>query len=344
MSESIFELLELFETNSVETKFKQIVDAVVGAIRNNKLHNGDRLPSVRDMCAQYSISRDTVCKAYEIMREKGIIEKTRSKGYAIANDKYNDDLNVFIMFDIWNSYKEDIYKGIFDTFTSINSGSSVLQVYYSNRDEDHFEEFLMNNYGKYEYYVLMSFPSKKVEQVIKQLDQSKLLVADVCTEYAGAGATVIAQDHDHELTKALNCARQKIMQYKEFVLCAPDDCFIPAGVKRGFKRFCQENGIKHSCIKKLTANKIAKGNAYFVIEDPDLVTIITYARDAKYKFGRDLGLLSYNSTPLKKLVEGGISTVSIDFYRMGVLIAQQIMNRDKAYQLVPTEFIEGNTL
>ncbi len=344
MADDAFEILDLFDDDSFDTKYKRIVNSVIQAVRRKRLRRGERLPSVRGMCERYSISRDTVCKAYEILREKGVIEKFHGKGYVVANDSYKADINVFVMFDIWNPYKEKIYTGLLDSINAQTEGQAAVQVYYSNRDEDLFAEFLTNSAGKFEYYVVMPFESEKVRQVIRDFDQSKLLVADVYTEYAGEGAVVIAQSHDEELTRVLLEAQELIKRYNRFILCFPVGYFIPECLKRGYERFCAACGIEPEYINNLCAEDVVAGNAYFVIEDPDLVTLVKASRNQGYKLGRDVGLLSYNSTPLKEVIEGGLTTVSIDFYRMGELIAEQIVNRDIAYQLVPTELILGNTL
>ena len=344
MANNIFKILESFLDEVYDAKYKLIVNSVIRAVRGNKLNRGDRMPSVRDMCAHYSISRDTVCRAYEILREKGVIEKFHGKGYVIATDGYRSDLNIFVMFDIWNSYKEKIYAGIMDKINADTEGLASVQVYYSNRDEDLFAEFLATSVGKFEYYVVMPFTSEKVRRVIRDFDQSKLLVADVKTEYAGKGATVVAQSHDTELTRVLEQARELILKYRRFVLCFPEGYFIPPELKHGYEVFCRNNGIEPEYCEKLRSEDVVKGTAYFVIEDLDLVTLVKAAVKNGYRFGTDVGMLSYNSTPLKEVIEGGVTTVSIDFYRMGELIADQIINRSIPYQLVPTELIAGNTL
>ncbi len=45
-------------------KYIQLVDAIVNAINEHTLSEGDMLPSVNDLVKNASISRDTVFKAY----------------------------------------------------------------------------------------------------------------------------------------------------------------------------------------------------------------------------------------------------------------------------------------
>ena len=45
--------------------------------------------------------------------------------------------------------------------------------------------------------------------------------------------------------------------------------------------------------------------------------------------GVDFGIISYNETPLKKVVENGITTISTDFVEMGKILARMILNGKK---------------
>ena len=45
--------------------------------------------------------------------------------------------------------------------------------------------------------------------------------------------------------------------------------------------------------------------------------------------GVDFGIISYNETTLKKVVENGITTISTDFVAMGKILAQMILNGKK---------------
>ena len=45
-----------------------------------------------------------------------------------------------------------------------------------------------------------------------------------------------------------------------------------------------------------------------------------------------IGIISYNETPLKKVVENGITTISTDFKAMGKLLANMILENKKVRQ------------
>jgi DNA-binding LacI/PurR family transcriptional regulator len=61
----------------------------------------------------------------------------------------------------------------------------------------------------------------------------------------------------------------------------------------------------------------------------DLVHVIEKARQQNLKLGTDFGIISYNETPLKKVVSNGITTISTDFTAMGKLLAQMVLTGKK---------------
>jgi len=87
-----------FEVNndSIVPKYMQIVDGITESISQNALKQGDILPSVRALCKEYSLSQDTVVKAYNELKKRGIIDSVISKGYYVTSSaptfKQKDDL------------------------------------------------------------------------------------------------------------------------------------------------------------------------------------------------------------------------------------------------------------
>ena len=48
------------------------------------------------------------------------------------------------------------------------------------------------------------------------------------------------------------------------------------------------------------------------------------AKGKGWESGKDFGLISYNETPLKDVIEKGITTLSTDFYEMGKIVAEMV--------------------
>jgi len=45
--------------------------------------------------------------------------------------------------------------------------------------------------------------------------------------------------------------------------------------------------------------------------------------------GRDVGVISYNETPMKKIILDGITTISTDFEMMGRRVAEVILGKKR---------------
>ena len=68
-------------------------------------------------------------------------------------------------------------------------------------------------------------------------------------------------------------------------------------------------------------------DAYVVIEENDLVNLVRQVRKENLTLGKDIGIISYNDTPLKDLL--GINVVSTHFKAMGETAAYLVLNNKK---------------
>ena len=66
-------------------KYQQLVNGITNAIAENILQIGDLLPSVNSICKTNQLSRDTVFKAYSILKEQKAIEEFFEKLKSSAN-------------------------------------------------------------------------------------------------------------------------------------------------------------------------------------------------------------------------------------------------------------------
>jgi DNA-binding transcriptional MocR family regulator len=66
---------------------RQVYDSLLAKIESRALKSGDRLPSVRELAKQCSISTMTVTNAYQRLVAKGHVEARPASGYYVATDK-----------------------------------------------------------------------------------------------------------------------------------------------------------------------------------------------------------------------------------------------------------------
>ena len=87
---------------------------------------------------------------------------------------------------------------------------------------------------------------------------------------------------------------------------------------------------------------LLKGDLFITIEDDDLINLIEQVRDKELVLGNDIGIISYNDTPLKALL--GITVISTNFKIMGAITAHMLLNNENGQYKVPFSFIDRNSL
>ena len=65
--------------------------------------------------------------------------------------------------------------------------------------------------------------------------------------------------------------------------------------------------------------------------EDDLVLLIEKILDKKLKIGKEVGVISYNETALKKIILNGITTISTDFQMMGEKAAELILTKSSEH-------------
>jgi len=72
--------------NSDEAIYVQLRNQIVMGIATSRLHEGDSLPSVRQLAEEIGINMHTVNKAYTVLKQEGLIRLDRRRGAVIAID------------------------------------------------------------------------------------------------------------------------------------------------------------------------------------------------------------------------------------------------------------------
>ena len=78
--------------------YAQLIDIIYEMLDKNELTEGDKLPSERELCEIYQISRATVRQTMMELEKEGIIYKQHGKGAFIAPKKLKQDLSSFYSF------------------------------------------------------------------------------------------------------------------------------------------------------------------------------------------------------------------------------------------------------
>ena len=119
---------------------------------------------------------------------------------------------------------------------------------------------------------------------------------------------------------------------------------MPDGLRKGFQKFASKHNFSSGIIDRLDRHTILEGDAFLVFTDEDLVDLLKISNSLRLKIGQNIGIISYDDTPLKEVMAGGITVISTDFKKMGETTAHLITNRLKKKIANPCKLIRRNSL
>ncbi|WP_298140266.1 GntR family transcriptional regulator [Flavobacterium sp.] len=304
-------------------KYKQIVFSIEAAISENRLKKNDKLPSVNKVSLEFSISRDTVLLAYDELKKRGIIYAILGKGYYVKSVEFSFEQRIFLLFDELNIFKEDIYN----SFLEKMNNTAQVDIFFHHFNLEMFKKLLNESNGNYSKYIIMPTNLIGAATLIKTLPKHDVYILDQ-TNSDLKDYPSIHQNFVKDIYDALQKGKHLIDKYEKLILIFPG-FREPLGMKIGFEKFCNDNHLNHEVINQFEERTLVRGDIYVIPDDRDLVKVIEKSKIQNLKLGIDFGIISYNETPLKKVVENGITTISTDFNEMGRQLAEMILENKK---------------
>lgn len=308
-------------------KFQQLMDSVNEAISRNLLQVGDTLPSVNQLCKESSLSRDTVFKAYAELKNRGVIESVPNRGYFVAKAV----TKVFLFLDTFKAYKEVLYASFLDSLPD----TFAVDLHFHHYNIDDFEKIIKESLGKYTKYIIMNFDHKRVPEITRQIPASKLMVID-WNVHELEGSSSISQDFGQSLYDSLASGIDLIRKYERFIYLYPSFTYHPKISIKYFEKFCSDHQISFKTLYDFKKFDLQKGELYLLVSDRTLAKFLDHCEQKNLVPGQDVGVISYNETPMKKYVKDGITVISTDFELMGKKIAEFVITGEKTNVVIPT--------
>lgn len=346
----MYQYLKIDE-NSRIPKYRQIVDSVINNISNGNLKIDDKIPSINSFSEEYNLSRDTVEKAYQILKERKVITSIRGKGYYITRTKLISKVNILFLINKLSAYKMRIYNSFINTI----GGNSHTDLHIYHCDNSLFLNILEKNINVYDYYIIMPhFKTDDLKHVsytdeavkaINRIPKDKLILMDNNNLEIEGDVIEIYQDFENDIYNALKQGLAKISRYGKLILVYPENSVhpYPRRILHGFRKFCVEHKIDFEVLDEIYDDIILKkGDLFITIEETDLVSLVNQIRDKEFILGVEIGVISYNDTPLKELL--GITVISTDFMVMGETASRMILNKEKGKIKNPFNFIDRNSI
>lgn len=217
-------------------------------------------------------------------------------------------------------------------------------MFFHNFNTSLFKSLIRENVGSYTDYVIMPIPTKTIAPALDLIPKDKLYILDRGRRLFGKKYPSVCQNFRDDIYNALTSGIDLVKKYEAFYMLIPELSHFPSTLVKGFSQFCKDNNIAHAVVKQLPDNITKKGNAYLVLDDRNLVKIVKNAHAQNFEIGTDIGIISYNDTPLKSIVANGITTISTDFNLMGKHMAELILNKGKDHIDNPSSLIRRKSL
>lgn len=316
-------------------KFQQLIDAINEAISRNLLQIGDTLPSVNQLCKESSLSRDTVFKAYAELKNRGVIESVPNRCYFVAKAV----TKVFLFLDTFKAYKEVLYGSFLDNLPE----TIAVDLHFHHYNIDDFEKIIKESLGKYTKYIIMNFDHKRVPEITRQIPANKLLVID-WKIHELEGSSSISQDFGQSLYDSLASGIDLIRKYDRFVYLYPSFTYHPKISVTYFEKFCSDFKISYKTLYDFKKFDLQKGELYLLVSDRTLARFLDQCEQKNFVPGQDVGVISYNETPMKKYVKDGITVISTDFELMGKKIADFVTTGEKTNTVIPSKLTVRKSL
>lgn len=179
--------------------------------------------------------------------------------------------------------------------------------------------------NKYTTYIIMSGKFDGVEPLLKSLSKNVFLLDHYHSELKGKYSSVF-QNFEKDTYEALTFGLFYLRKYEHIIMVQKEEK-EPVERCYGLLSFCNDHDFTSEYVNDIRNREINEKEVFMVVNDRDLVDLLKQAEKQSFLPGRDFGIISYNDTPLKEILAGGITTLSTDFKLMGKTMASLITKK-----------------
>ena len=322
------------DNQSVTPKYLQITNSILRAIESGLFQKEYILPSINDLSFELDISRDTAEKAYRHLKKMGIVGSVPGKGYFIAKIDFIQRLKIFLLFNKLSVHKKLIY----DAIISVLGEKASIDFYIYNNDFALFKKLLTEHKENYTHFVIIPHFLERGEnahEVINQIKNANIILLDKKILGITSPFGVVYENFEKDIFDALVQALPRLIKYKYIKIIFPAYTYFPDEILKGFLSFCREYAFSYSVVHSISEEPIKEGEVYINLMEDDLVLLLDKIQKTNLKVGQDVGIISYNETPLKRFIMEGITTISTNFTKMGEATAKMILDNELTTHEVP---------
>ena len=338
-------LIDLIKVDeySITSKYLQIVNCVIRGIQNGHFNVDDPMPSINELSIELDIARDTVERGYKHLKNLGIIHAVPRRGYFIKDNEFKQALKIFLLFNKLSAHKKTLY----DSFVSSLGEHAIIDFYIYNNDFNFFRKLINDKMDHYSKFVIIPHfieNSEKAFEVINTIPKEKLILMDKLVPGVTGTFGAVYEDFEQDIYHALEQLLRKLSKYHTLKIIFPENTYHAKDILTGFSNFCTQYAFEYDIIHSIAHENFKKGTVYINLMEDDLVALIEKIIANKLKPGYDIGVISYNETPIKKIILDGVTTISTDFKLMGEKTAELVLKNSTEHIAIPFRVTLRNSL
>src|SRR5690606_32091578 len=270
-----------------------------------------------------------VLKGLGYLAEKGIIEPVYRKGYYVRKKQAYKPYRICLILDKMNVLRDNMYNAFFERL----KGVAEIDVFFHHHNFKVFERLINENLNQSTHFAITTFFREDPAPILNQIPPGKRIILDYKQKGLEGDYTCIAQDFKADIDESMIKVLPRLKKYERLVLIAPKEAYHGQAVIEGFKKFCKEYKFPSHIYNTVSREHFKRKDAYITFSRYDLddVDIIKLARKQNWELGKDIGLLSYNDSAVKEILENGITVITTDFEKMGVEAANAIIDKKPVY-------------
>lgn len=321
-------------------KSEAFADAIIAGIKEKEIRIGEVLPSINKAVEELNLSRKTIYTGYNILKERGIVGTRERVGYYIASENTEQQIRILLVIVSLSPYLRALY-----TAMSKKLGKRAkIELSSHNANPKIFAMILKDSISHYDKIVVSGFMHPAFKREVKKIPPEKLIIFSRNGGYKKA-QNFYLQDFYKGTYNALMQGGNALSKYENFYLIyESNDKNFPKGIILASKEICEQYGLTYHHANNYKDIKELKNSVFFVIFDDDLVGILELLEEKKLIPGKDAGIISYNESPIKRVVRHGITTISVDFVKMGEMLADSILSSENNQVYLQTNMIKRASL
>ncbi len=313
--------------------YKQIISQVEQKIISGEYAPGYQLPSMNELAAELDISKETIKKAYAILRDKGVIEPHQGKGFYVKGLEEERPMRILLLFDKLSSYKQVLFQSFIDKI----GGNAEVTIRIHNQNLDVFEFFIDEDVDHFDYYVVTPhFPldvqsQKRMLKLLKRIPNRKLILVDKNIADLPGNYGAVYQDFSNDIAIALAEGLDKLRRFSRLNVVIMPNSLYSHHIRQSIEQFSSQTGITVQFHHGVSEDIVRRNEVYLMLNsqhDAGLLDFSRITRRLGLTIGQDISVISYNDSPINEIILNGLTTVSTDFRQMGECAAQMILDRE----------------